>query len=105
MSSTYLLGAAFGVVVLVSVFLKIYFVYKFAKSIKLSTPVSIFICAVIADLATYATTSIQLGLVFPDANSGFVGSALKFMGVFLTTQIPIAIVERLLTVVDRRAHV
>jgi len=76
-----------------------YFVYKFAKSIKLSTPVSIFICAVIADLATYATTSIQLGLVFPDANSGFVGSALKFMGVFLTTQIPIAIVEGLLTVV------
>ena len=66
---------------------------------KLSTPVSIFICAVIADLATYATTSIQLGLVFPDANSGFVGSALKFMGVFLTTQIPIAIVEGLLTVV------
>ena len=76
-----------------------YFVYKFAKSLKLSTPVSIFICAVIADLATYATTSIQLGLVFPDANSGFVGSALKFMGVFLTTQIPIAIVEGLLTVV------
>ena len=76
-----------------------YFVYKFAKSLKLSTPVSIFICAVIADLATYATTSIQLGLVFPDANSGFVGSALKFVGVFLTTQIPIAIVEGLLTVV------
>lgn len=76
-----------------------YFVYKLAKSFKCSTPVAIFLCALIADLATYATTSIQLGLVFPDATTGFVGSSLKFLGVFLTTQIPIAIVEGLLTVV------
>lgn len=76
-----------------------YFVYKFAKSIKVSTRASLFLCAVIADLATYATTSIQLGLVFPDAETGFIGSSIKFLGVFLTTQIPIAIVEGLLTVI------
>lgn len=76
-----------------------YFVYKLAISLKLSRRVALFLCAVVADLATYATTSIQLGLVFPDPSTGFVGSALKFMGVFLTTQVPIAIVEGLLTVI------
>ena len=53
----------------------------------------------LADLATYATTSLQLGLVFPDPTTGFVGSTIKFLGVFLITQIPIAIVEGLLTVI------
>lgn len=76
-----------------------YFVYKLALSMKVSRRVALFLCAVVADLATYATTSIQLGLVFPDPSAGFVGSALKFMGVFLTTQVPIAIVEGLLTVI------
>ena len=67
--------------------------------LKLSKPVSLFLCAMIADLATYATTSLQLGLVFPDPTTGFVGSTIKFLGVFLITQIPIAIVEGLLTVI------
>jgi cobalamin biosynthesis protein cbiM len=74
-------------------------VYKFSRSLKLSKPVSLFLCAMIADLATYATTSLQLGLVFPDPTTGFVGSTFKFLGVFLITQIPIAIVEGLLTVI------
>ena len=74
-------------------------VYKFSRSLKLSKPVSLFLCATIADLATYATTSLQLGLVFPDPTTGFVGSTIKFFGVFLITQIPIAIVEGLLTVI------
>ncbi|MGT2785037.1 energy-coupling factor ABC transporter permease [Streptococcus merionis] len=76
-----------------------YFIYKLALSMKLSRRVALFLCAVVADLATYATTSLQLGLVFPDPTAGVVGSAMKFMGVFVTTQIPIAIVEGLLTVV------
>jgi cobalt uptake substrate-specific transmembrane region len=74
-------------------------VYKFSRSLKLSKPVSLFLCAMIADLATYATTSLQLGLVFPDPTTGVFGSTIKFLGVFLITQIPIAIVEGLLTVI------
>ncbi len=74
-------------------------VYKFSRSLKLSKPVSLFLCAMIADLATYATTFLQLGLVFPDPTTGVFGSTIKFLGVFLITQIPIAIVEGLLTVI------
>ena len=48
---------------------------------------------------TYVTTSIQLGLAFPDPNGGFLLSASKFMGIFAVTQVPLAISEGLLTVV------
>ena len=54
--------------------------------------------SVLADLATYFVTSLQLGAAFPDPQSGFAGSSLKFMGIFCLTQIPIAIAEGLLTV-------
>ncbi|MGT2934010.1 energy-coupling factor ABC transporter permease [Streptococcus catagoni] len=74
-------------------------IYKLARSMKVSKPVSLFLCAFLADLSTYATTSIQLGLVFPDAKAGIVGATFKFFGVFLITQLPIAVVEALLTVV------
>ncbi|MVX58093.1 energy-coupling factor ABC transporter permease [Streptococcus danieliae] len=73
--------------------------YRVARRLHLSQQVSLFLCAAFADLATYITTSVQLALVFPDPVSGFGGSLVKFLGVFLMTQIPIAIVEGLLTVV------
>jgi cobalt/nickel transport system permease protein len=52
----------------------------------------------LADLATYFVTSLQLGVAFPDPQAGIAGSSLKFMGIFCLTQIPIAIAEGLLTV-------
>jgi cobalt/nickel transport system permease protein len=59
----------------------------------------------LADLATYVTTSLQLALAFPDAESGVAGAALKFLGVFAITQIPLAIGEGLLGVLLFRALV
>ena len=53
---------------------------------------------VLADLATYVTTSLQLALAHPDAVSGFAGALAKFLGVFAVTQIPLAIGEGLLGV-------
>lgn len=76
-----------------------YFVYKLALSLKVNKKVAIFLCAFIADLATYLTTSLQLALAFPDSQSGVIGAAAKFMGVFMATQIPIAVIEGLLSVV------
>lgn len=76
-----------------------YGVYRLARKLKINQSVSIFLCAALADLATYMMTSIQLGIVFPDAGLGVFGTILKFMGVFCLTQIPIAIAEGLLTVV------
>ncbi|GAB47464.1 energy-coupling factor ABC transporter permease [Mobilicoccus pelagius] len=60
--------------------------------------VAIFAAAALADLATYCVTSVQLALAYPDATSGFAGAAAKFLGIFAVTQIPLAIVEGLLTV-------
>lgn len=76
-----------------------YFCYRLAQSLHFSKRFSLFLCAVVADLATYLTTSVQLALVFPDAHTGILGSMIKFLGVFLMTQLPIAIVEGLLTVI------
>ncbi|MGY1632538.1 energy-coupling factor ABC transporter permease [Geodermatophilus sp. SYSU D01186] len=52
----------------------------------------------VADLATYVTTSLQLALAFPDAQSGFAGAVAKFLGVFAVTQVPLALAEGLVGV-------
>lgn len=64
---------------------------------------SIFASTVVGDLATYVTTAAQLALAYPSPRSGFAGSFLKFLGVFLITQIPIALAEGALTVALLRA--
>jgi len=58
----------------------------------------VFVALAVADLATYLTTSAQLALAFPDAESGLAGALLKFLGVFALTQVPLAIGEGLLGV-------
>jgi cobalt/nickel transport system permease protein len=60
--------------------------------------VSIFAAMALSDLATYCMTSVQLGLAFPDPESGVVGAVAKFLSIFAVTQIPLAIVEGLLGV-------
>ena len=59
---------------------------------------AVFAGVALADLATYVTTSFQLALAFPDAESGLAGALLKFLGVFAVTQIPLAVGEGLLGV-------
>ena len=73
-------------------------VYKGARALGASLGVAVFFAAALGDLATYATTAVQLALAFPDPASGFVGSLVKFMSVFAITQVPLAISEGLLTV-------
>ncbi|HGM5488888.1 TPA: cobalt ECF transporter S component CbiM [Serratia fonticola] len=75
-----------------------YLAWQLACKSGVRRDVAVFLCAAIADLATYFVTSIQLGMAFPDPQSGVFGSSVKFMGVFCLTQIPIAIAEGLLTV-------
>lgn len=58
----------------------------------------LFLAAFFSDLATYATTSFQLALAFPDPRSGVWGSMLKFLGIFGFTQVPLAVAEGFLTV-------
>lgn len=74
-------------------------IYRSAKAARLSFGMSIFLAASLADLLTYLTTAAQLALAFPDPLGGFAASFAKFVGVFAFTQLPLAVIEGLLTVV------
>ena len=60
---------------------------------------SIFLAAALGDLATYVVTSFQLAFAFPAPVGGVLESAVKFMGIFAITQVPLAVSEGILTVI------
>ena len=66
--------------------------------LKLGRSVAIFMAAMLGSLATYVTTSIQLAIVFPDAEGGVLVSFIKFVSIFAVTQVPLSIVEGFMTV-------
>jgi cobalt/nickel transport system permease protein len=72
-------------------------VYKGTRAAGASLFLSVFLAAALADLATYCVTSVQLGLAHPDPVTGIGGAIVEFLGVFAVTQIPIAIIEGLVT--------
>jgi cobalt/nickel transport system permease protein len=76
-----------------------YFIYKLFKKWKMSQSISVFAAAMLGDLMTYVTTSVQLAVAFPDQTGGIVASLVKFMSIFAVTQIPLAISEGILTVI------
>ncbi|AWK52054.1 cobalamin biosynthesis protein CbiM [Clostridium beijerinckii] len=76
-----------------------YGIYKLCKKLKVNKYVGIFLAASIGDLFTYCVTSFQLALAYPSDNGGIAASAAKFLAVFAPTQIPLAIIEGILTVV------
>ncbi|APM40734.1 energy-coupling factor ABC transporter permease [Clostridium kluyveri] len=76
-----------------------YFLYKLLKKMNVSSSIAVFVAAMLGDLMTYVTTSIQLALAFPDATGGVLVSMTKFIGIFAVTQIPLAISEGILTVI------
>ena len=72
-----------------------YLVYKgFEKKNK---ALAVFLAAALGDLATYVVTSIQLALAYPSPEGGVVASFIKFGAVFAVTQVPLAVIEGLLT--------
>lgn len=75
-----------------------YAAYRLTRSAGAGLFPAVFAGVALADLATYVTTSLQLALAFPDAESGLAGALLKFLGVFAVTQVPLAIGEGLLGV-------
>lgn len=74
-------------------------VYKLCEKLKVNKMVSVFLAAMIGDIFTYCVTSIQLAVAYPSEVGGVIASAVKFLGVFAPTQLPLAIVEGILTVV------
>ena len=73
--------------------------YKLCEKCKLNRKVSVFLAAFLGDLFTYCVTSIQLALAYPSESGGIAASAVKFLGVFAPTQLPLAVIEGILTVV------
>jgi cobalamin biosynthesis protein CbiM len=71
--------------------------YKGLQKVNASMAVSVFIAAFLSDLFTYVVTATQLALAFP-SNGSVLASWGAFMTVYAITQIPLAIVEGILTV-------
>lgn len=74
-------------------------VYKLSRRLKLSKGISVFLGASLGNLFTYIVTSLQLALNYPSEFGGVLSSFAKFLGVFAVTQIPLAIIEGILTVI------
>lgn len=74
-------------------------VYKVCQKCRLNRRISVFFAAMLGEIFTYCITSVQLALAYPSEHGGFLASAAKFLGVFAPTQLPLAIVEGILTVV------
>ena len=74
-------------------------IYKLCGKLKVNRYVSVFLAATLGDLFTYCVTSLQLAMAYPAEQGGVALSAAKFLGVFAPTQLPLAIIEGLLTTV------
>lgn len=78
-------------------------VYKLMKKMNVSDLVAVFLASFLSDLGTYIVTSIELGLAFP--NPTFAASVLSYLEIFAITQLPIALMEGILTVLIYNAIV
>lgn len=76
-----------------------YGIYKLCRKCRVNRRVSVFLAAALGDLFTYCVTSIQLAVAYPSENGGILASAGKFLAVFAPTQLPLAVVEGLLTMI------
>ena len=74
-------------------------VYRLCGKLKVNRRFGIFLAAFLGDLCTYCVTSIQLALAYPSESGGVLASTVKFLGVFAPTQLPLAVIEGILTVV------
>ena len=74
-------------------------IYRLCQNMKINRRAGIFLAAFLGDLFTYCVTSIQLALAYPSEAGGVGTSVVKFLGVFAPTQLPLAVIEGILTVV------
>ncbi|MCR5792819.1 MAG: energy-coupling factor ABC transporter permease [Lachnospiraceae bacterium] len=75
-----------------------YGIYFVCKKLKINRKIAIFLAASLGDLFTYCITSFQLAMAYPSNPGGIGASITKFLGVFAPTQLPLAVVEGLITV-------
>lgn len=73
-------------------------VYRLCLKCRVHRRLAVFFAAALGDLLTYCVTSVQLALAYPSATGGFTGALLEFLAVFAPTQLPLAVLEGVLTV-------
>lgn len=76
----------------------VFIIFKLLLKIGVNKKVSVFFAAFLGDIATYIITALQLAIAYPSVDGGVVESAIKFLAVFAPTQLPLAIIEGILTV-------
>lgn len=74
-------------------------IYKLCRAGRVNRKVAVFLAACLGDLFTYCVTSLQLALANPSEAGGVGASLVKFLGVFAPTQLPLAVMEGILTVI------
>lgn len=74
-----------------------YLIYRLSVKGGLNMYLAVFLAGALSDWATYAVTSIQLALAYPASTGGVLASFEAFMAIFAVTQIPLAIVEGVVT--------
>ncbi len=75
-----------------------YRIYKLLSRLNVNKKTSIFIAACLGDLFTYCITALQLAIAH-HADTGFLNAFSKFLIIFAPTQIPLAIIEGIITVI------
>ncbi len=74
-----------------------YGVFRLGKRLTLPLGLCVFMGVTLGNLMTYVTTSLQLAMAFPASQGGILASFFKFSTIFALTQVPLSIVEGLLT--------
>jgi len=72
--------------------------YKAGQKLKLNKMATVIIAIFFGSLFTYVVTAFQLALAHPSEVGGFGASFVSFLAVFAPTQIPLSVVEAVLTV-------
>lgn len=71
--------------------------FRAGKKLRVPRKLNVFLAATLGDLFTYCVTSLQLAIAYPSPQGGVGASLLEFLSVFAPTQLPLAVVEGLLT--------
>lgn len=74
-----------------------YAIYKLCQKCKINKRISVFLAAALGDLFTYCITAVQMAIAH-HTDTTIIGAMGKFLMVFAPTQIPLAIIEGILTV-------
>lgn len=73
--------------------------FNAVRKVRGNQSTAICVSVALGSLATYCFTALQLALAHPASNGGIGASLLKFLFIFVPTQLPISVMEGLLTVV------